>query len=176
MAHDDGQIYWYDPDPRAVIPLDNRFHVSRSLRRTIRQSKFQVRFDTAFERVMRACAEPTLGREGTWIDENIIAAYTELHQLGFAHCVEIWQDKQLVGGLYGVSICGLYAGESMFSKERDASKVALVYLVEHLRKQQFCLLDTQFLTPHLSRFGAYKIPRSAYKARLAKALTVATKF
>ncbi len=115
---------------------------------------------------MRACAAPTPGREQTWIDENIISAYTALHELGFAHSVEVWREERLVGGLYGITICGLFAGESMFSLERDTSKVALAHLVAHLRQQTFTLLDTQFMTEHLRRFGAVEIPRQEYHRRL----------
>lgn len=168
MAEDD-VIYWYDPDPRTIIPLET-FHVPRSLARTIRRSRFEVRADTAFRAVMEACAEPAPGREVTWINEEIITAYCELHALGFAHSVETWQDGVLVGGLYGVSLGGLFAGESMFSRATDASKVALVHLVERLRRGGFVLLDTQFMTNHLQRFGAIEIPRAEYQARLIHAL------
>ena len=176
MAHEDGDIYWYDPDPRAILPLDERFHVSRSLARTVRQGMFEIRVDYDFTAVMRACAELNVDREETWINEELIAAYTRLHKLGFAHSVEAWRNGRLVGGLYGVSIRGLFAGESMFSRERDASKVALVYLVERLRQRRFQLLDTQFITEHLRRFGAIEIPADNYKIRLAYALTVETEF
>jgi leucyl/phenylalanyl-tRNA--protein transferase len=168
MAEGD-EIYWFDPDPRAIIPLNN-FHVSRSLGRAVRQNRFEVRLNTAFTAVMRACAAPKPGREGTWISEEFIAVYTHLHHLGFAHSVESWQDGVLVGGLYGVSVCGLFAGESMFSQTRDASKVALVHLVEHLKARNFVLLDTQFITEHLRQFGAIEIPRDDYEQRLAKAI------
>lgn len=166
---EDGVIYWYDPDPRTIIPLDT-FHVPRSLARTIRRGRFEVRADTAFRAVMEACAEPAPGREVTWINEEIIMIYCELHALGFAHSVETWQDGALVGGLYGVSLGGLFAGESMFSRATDASKVALVYLVERLRRGGFVLLDTQFMTNHLQRFGAIEISRTEYLARLTQAL------
>jgi leucyl/phenylalanyl-tRNA--protein transferase len=169
MADEDGTIYWYDPDPRAIIPLDN-FHVPRSLARTIRRGQFEVRVDTTFRVVMAACAEPSPGREVTWISPEIITAYSELHTLGFAHSVECWRAGELVGGLYGVSLGGLFAGESMFSWATDASKVALVYLVERLRRGGFVLLDTQFMTDHLRRFGAIEIPREEYQVRLAHAL------
>lgn len=173
MADDtDGSIYWYDPDPRAIIPLDNRFHVSRSLARRIRQGGFEVRYDTAFRAVMTACAEPAPGRESTWISDDLIDIYNELHSLGFAHSVEIWIENQLAGGLYGVTLAGLFAGESMFSRVADSSKIALVYLVERLRQGGFILLDTQFITPHLRRFGAYEISRAEYKARLEQALRI----
>ena len=175
MAHEDGRIYWYDPDPRAIIPLE-RFTPSRSLQRTIRQKKFDIRIDTAFTAVMKACAAPAAGREETWINDDILQAYTRLHRLGFAHSVEAWQADELVGGLYGVAIQGLFAGESMFSHLRDSSKVALAFLVEHLRQRQFCLLDTQFMTPHLRRLGAVEITAVAYKQRLSQALLAHTSF
>jgi leucyl/phenylalanyl-tRNA--protein transferase len=170
MADEDGSIYWYDPDPRAIIPLD-KFHVSRSLARTVRQNKFNIRFDTAFRRVIEHCAELSPGRETTWISPEIIDSYCRLHTLGFAHSVESWLDGELVGGLYGVSVNGLFAGESMFSAVTDSSKVALVYLVEQLKEGGFVLLDVQFMTEHLRRFGAVEIPREQYKARLARALS-----
>lgn len=176
MAHEDGEIYWYDPDPRAIIPLDDRFHVSQSLARVIRQGKFEIRMDTAFTAVMQACAQPQPGREDTWISDDFIIAYTHLHQAGYAHSVEAWQDGQLVGGLYGVSLGGLFAGESMFSRVRDSSKAALIYLVEHLRRRRFLLLDIQFMTEHLRRFGAIEIPAAEYKRRLAQALHAPAQF
>jgi leucyl/phenylalanyl-tRNA--protein transferase len=175
MAHEDGQIYWYDPDPRAIIPLDH-FHISRSLQRTIRKQLFDIRINTAFTAVMEACAAPAEGREETWISEEIIQAYTRLHHLGFAHSVETWQAGQLVGGLYGVAIGGFFAGESMFSYERDSSKVALAFLVGHLNERKFRLLDTQFLTEHLCRFGAIEIPTMEYKMRLGQALLAPVTF
>ncbi len=175
MADDDGRIYWYDPDPRAIIPLD-QFHLSRSLSRTVRQKKYEIRIDSSFSQVIRHCAIPGPGREETWIDAEIIAAYELLHQLEFAHSVETWKNGQLVGGLYGVSINGLFAGESMFSHERDASKVALVALVSRLRMRQFQLLDIQFQTEHLRRFGAVEIPRSEYRQKLMQALQIKTNF
>ena len=175
MAHDDGNIYWYDPNPRAIIPLDD-FHVPRRLARVIRRGGFEVRFDFDFRAVITACAEPAEGREKTWINDQIIDSYCQLYELGFAHSVETWIDGQLAGGLYGVSLQGVFAGESMFSRAQDTSKIALVYLVEHLRSRGFILLDTQFITPHLARFGAIEIPRAEYKTRLAKALRVQTWF
>ncbi len=173
MADPDGTIYWYDPDPRAIIPLD-KFHVPRRLARHMRQG--EVRFDTAFRRVMLACAQPAPGRESTWINDEIIDVYCDLHELGFAHSVETWADDRLVGGLYGVGLRGLFAGESMFSRQANASKIALVALVEHLRRQKFVLLDTQFMTPHLRRFGAIEIPRAEYLRRLDAALRTETDF
>lgn len=175
MADEDGAIYWYDPDPRAIIPLD-RFHIPRSLARTVRRGKFEIRVDTAFRNVIEHCAEPTPGRETTWISPKIIDSYCRLHALGFAHSVESWLNGKLVGGLYGVSINGLFAGESMFSRVTDSSKVALVYLVEQLKQGGFTLLDIQFMTEHLRRFGAIEIPREEYKIRLAHALSVKAQF
>lgn len=175
MADEDGTIFWYEPDPRAIIPL-NTFHVPHSLARAIRRGGFEVRIDTAFRTVIKACAEPAPGRQITWISPEIIEAYNELHTLGFAHSVEIWIDGQLVGGLYGVALGGLFAGESMFSWVKDSSKIALVHLVERLRRGGFCLLDTQFMTEHLRRFGAIEVPRSEYQVLLAHALTVWARF
>jgi leucyl/phenylalanyl-tRNA---protein transferase len=173
---DEGTIYWYDPDPRAVIPLDERFHVPQSLARTLRKSRFEIRVDSAFAATMRACARSAPGRETTWISEEFVAVYEQLHQLGHAHSVETWLDGAMVGGLYGVAIGGLFAGESMWSRERDASKVALVALVERLRAGGFVLLDTQFITPHLARFGAHEISRAEYRRRLARALRAEAAF
>lgn len=175
MADPDGQIYWYDPDPRAIIPLET-FHTPRSLARTIHRGGFEVRFDTAFRAVMAACAEPGPGRETTWINDEFIKAYGELHQLGFAHSVETWVKGELVGGLYGVSLGGLFAGESMFSRVQDSSKIALVHLIERLRAGDFGLLDTQFMTEHLRQFGTIEIPRREYRVRLAHALTRRARF
>jgi leucyl/phenylalanyl-tRNA--protein transferase len=172
MAHDDG-IYWYDPDPRAIFPLDT-FHIPRSLRRTIKKGHFEIRFNHDFNATIRACADPS--RDGGWIDDIIIASYNKLHEMGFAHSVETWQDGVMVGGLYGVSIRGLFAGESMFSHATDASKVALVYLVQYMKQQEMPLLDTQFMTDHLRRFGAIEISRDAYKKRLDEALKKDVRF
>jgi leucyl/phenylalanyl-tRNA--protein transferase len=172
MADEEGRIAWYDPDPRAIIPLD-AFHVPRRLARTVRSGRFEIRVDTAFRTVMEACAAPAPGRETTWISPEMIDAYTALHRLGFAHSVEAWRAGRLVGGLYGVALRGLFAGESMFSRETDASKVALVHLVERLRRGGFVLLDTQFLVGgHMRQFGAIEIPRHEYKRLLAHALQV----
>jgi len=169
MGHDDGEIYWYDPDPRAIIPLET-FHVPRSLARRIRQGDFEVRVDSAFRAVITACAEPSQNRENTWITPPIIDIYCELHRQGYAHSVETWIDNELVGGLYGVTIGGLFAGESMFSRTTDSSKIALVHLIERLRDRGFTLLDTQFMTEHLRRFGAVEIPRMEYQMRLWQAV------
>ena len=165
MADDDGTIHWYAPDPRAVLEHDN-LHISRSLRATLRKGIYQVRMDTAFEAVMRCCAQ----RAETWINEAFITTYTNLHYAGLAHSVEAWHDGMLVGGLYGVSLGGAFMGESMFSRATDASKVCLVALVEHLKVRGYVLHDTQFLTPHLATLGVTEIPRRAYERRLRQAL------
>lgn len=161
-----GQIDWYYPDPRAIIPLDG-LRISRRLARTIRGGAFEVRFDTCFETVMRACADRP---DGTWITEQFVGLYSELHRRNFAHCVETWREGQLVGGLYGVSIGGAFMGESMFHRETDASKVALVGLVERLNQRGYSLLDTQFITPHLASMGAVEIPAQQYIALLRAAV------
>ena len=175
MAHEDGQIYWYDPDPRAILPL-NALHIPRRLKQRINRKPFEIRYDFAFRQVMQACAETTKNRASTWIDDNILESYTLLHQLGFAHSVEAWQDDKLVGGLYGVSLRGLFAGESMFHRATDASKICLVYLVERLNAQGFQLLDVQFQTPHLSKFGVTEISREMYREELEQALLADVKF
>jgi leucyl/phenylalanyl-tRNA--protein transferase len=168
-----GSIDYYSPDPRAVIPLD-AFHVPRSLARIARSGVFELRSDTAFERVIRACGEPRPGRRETWLDERLVRAYVELHARGFAHSVEAWRDGQLVGGLYGVHLGAAFFGESMFSRPeaggRDSSKLCLATLVDWLRAGGFQLLDTQFRTPHLARFGCVEIPRDEYLERLEAAL------
>ena len=173
MAHDDegGRIYWYDPDPRTIIPLD-KFHVSRSLRRTLKKKIFEVRYSTNFRAVMEGCAESAPGRETTWISPELIELYSALHRHGYAQSCETYLDGELVGGVYGVSLRGLFAGESMFSRATDASKVALVSLLRHLRESGYTLFDTQFTTAHLQTFGALEISRAEYKRRLAKALNV----
>jgi leucyl/phenylalanyl-tRNA--protein transferase len=174
MAYDDG-IYWFDPDPRAILPLDG-LHISRSLARTLKKGLFEIRVNTAFTAVMQACAAPAAGREDTWISEEIIAAFTNLHNLRFAHSVEAWFEGKLVGGLYGVALRGLFAGESMFSRQKDASKVALVYLVDRLQERGFQLLDVQFMTEHLRRLGAIEVAQADYKKRLQRAMQVRTQF
>ncbi len=170
MAGEDGRLRWYNPHPRAILPLDH-FHCPRRLARVVQQEVFEIRLDTAFTAVMEACAAPAADRPVTWITPEMIAAYTALHHLGFAHSVESWQAGQLVGGLYGVSLGGFFAGESMFSRRPNASTVALVYLVRHLRQRGFDLLDVQFETPHLKRFGVITLPRTHYLHRLQTALT-----
>ncbi len=166
MAEDDGAIHWFAPDPRAVIELDG-LRTSRSLRAVLRRETFRVTINTRFEEVMQACADRD---EGTWISDEIFEAYTGLHGLGYAHSVEAWQDDELVGGLYGVSIGGAFFGESMFHQVADASKVALVNLVERMRARELMLLDIQFMTPHLRSLGATEIPRVEYERRLERAI------
>ena len=168
----EGEIQWFSPDPRAIIPLDG-FHASKTCLQTCRSGRFEVRIDTAFEEVMRGCADR---REGTWISEEIVRGYCRLHKLGLAHSVESWRTGELAGGLYGVAIGGAFFGESMFSRQRDASKVAMVMLVDRMRSRGFTLLDIQFATPHLQRFGAVEIPRGEYIERLEAALAIKTSF
>ena len=177
MAVEPGEIRWYSPDPRGIIPLDG-FHLPARLARVMRRGVFRIERDRAFADVIRACAESDRRDDdpGTWIDEEIIQSYSELHRLGFAHSLETWQGDRLVGGLYGVALGGAFFGESMFHRATDASKVALAALVDHLRKQGFRLLDIQWVTPHLEQFGAVEIPRSTYLERLAKALTIEAAF
>jgi len=169
-TRDDETIYLIDPKKRGVIPLD-RFHLSRRLARTIRSGRMQVRIDAAFPEVIAECARPQPDRPETWINAEIEALYGELYRRGMAHSVEAWLDGRLVGGLYGVSLGAAFFGESMFSRERDASKVALAHLVARLRSGGYRLLDAQFITSHLSQFGAEEIPRAAYHRRLALALS-----
>lgn len=172
----DSDFFWVDPKRRGVLPLDG-FHVSRRLRRTVRSAPFDVRCDTAFPMVIRACAEATgPKRKETWINRTIEESYTDLHRLGFAHSVECWLDGELAGGLYGVSLGAAFFGESMFSRVTDASKVALVHLVARLKVGGYRLLDTQFITEHLSRFGAVEIPARDYLERLDAALRLRAEF
>ena len=159
-------ISWHSPDPRCIFELDG-LKISRSLRKTVDRGVFDVRVNTAFEQVMRECADR---EEGTWITRQILTLYVELHHAGFAHSVECWQNDQLVGGLYGVAIGAAFFGESMFHRATDASKVALVHLVRRMRERDYRLLDTQWLTPHLETLGAVEIARDDYLARLAAAI------
>ncbi len=161
-------LTWWSPDPRAVFELDN-FHLSRSLARTLRKGTFQVTQDVAFRQVMEGCAESAPGRRTTWITAEFIQAYTCLHREGFAHSLECWQGNKLAGGIYGVAIGGFFAGESMFHRAPDASKVALYHLVQHLRAKNFQLFDIQMLTPITARLGGVNIPRDEYLKRLAAA-------
>lgn len=166
----DTDLFWVSPEMRGIIPLD-AFHIPRRLARTVRSNKFKVTTDMAFADVMRACAEPAPDRPESWINDEILRLYTALHAAGHAHSVECWRDGKLVGGLYGVKLGGAFFGESMFTRERDASKVALVHLVARLRRGGFSLLDTQFLTAHLARFGTIEIPRAKYHDLLARAIS-----
>ena len=168
MAVDDeGEIGWFSPDPRAIIPVDERFHIGHGLRRALKRGRFEIRFDADFEGVMKACAT----RHGkTWISKQILHSYRRLHEEGYAHSVEAWREGRLAGGLYGVRIGGAFFGESMFHDETDASKVALVALVTRMRERGFALLDTQWTTPHLRQFGAFEMPRAEYLDRLSRAI------
>ncbi|MGD0016047.1 MAG: leucyl/phenylalanyl-tRNA--protein transferase [Verrucomicrobiia bacterium] len=182
-----GDIGWFSPDPRAIIPLNDRFHIPHGLRRVLKQKKLDITFDTDFKAVIRACAKR---KEGTWISRTIIESYCNLHRLGYAHSVEVWlaetaaprstphasHSTRLAGGLYGVHIGGAFFGESMFHRATDASKVALVALVERLRLRGFVLLDTQWITPHLAQFGTYEIPRAEYLRRLRRAVAIKCEF
>jgi leucyl/phenylalanyl-tRNA---protein transferase len=174
-ARHDRRVFLVDPARRGVLPLD-RFHISRRLARTVRADRFEIRIDTAFERVIEACAAPRRGRMETWINEPIQRLCGELHERGLAHSVEAWLEGELVGGLYGIGLGAAFFGESMFSTERDASKVALAHLVARLKAGGYRLLDAQFLTEHLERFGAEEIGRADYLERLEQALTTAGDF
>ena len=168
-AREDDRVFLIDPEKRGVIPLDG-FHVSRRLARTVRGDPFDIRIDTAFSRVVLECAAPKPGRTETWINGVIEDLYAQLFEMGHAHSVECWLGDELVGGLYGVSLGAAFFGESMFSRRTDASKVALVHLVARLLTDGYKLLDAQFITDHLSTFGAVEIPRAEYHRRLARAL------
>jgi leucyl/phenylalanyl-tRNA---protein transferase len=167
---DDPELFWVDPRRRGILPLD-AFHVPRRLRRVVRRRIFEIRCDSAFEEVIRACGEASEKRPNTWINDEIVRLYAALFARGAAHTVECWRDGELAGGLYGVSLGAVFFGESMFSRENEASKVALVHLVARLCLGGFRLLDTQFLTPHLARFGGIEISRARYHRLLAEALS-----
>ena len=171
----DDPVTWWSPDPRAIFELD-RFHASGSLAHIIRKGVFEITIDRAFRQVMEGCAWPAPGRESTWISPEFIEAYTALHNLGHAHSVECWQNGQLTGGIYGVSIGGFFAGESMFHRANNASKVALFHLHGHLRERGFGLFDIQLLTPITRQLGAVTIPRGKYLQRLAKAVELKCDF
>ena len=171
MALESGEIRWFSPDPRTVLPLDH-FHVPHGLKRERRRQGFQIRVDTAFARVMRACAE----RADTWINDEILESYARLHELGWAHSVEAWSGDELVGGLYGVAIGGAFFGESMFHRATGASKIALWALVERMQERRYSLLDTQWLTPHLQQFGAKEISRALYLHLLNQAIDLPRRF
>jgi leucyl/phenylalanyl-tRNA--protein transferase len=172
MADPDGALYWFSPDPRCIFEYE-RFRVPRSLRPVLRRGQFEIRVNTAFDAVIRACADRP---EGTWISDEITAVYSELHRRGHVHSVESWCDGRLVGGLYGVTLGGAFFGESMFYHVTNASNVALVSLIERLKARRFVLIDTQWSTPHLLRFGAVEITRGEYLRRLDRALTLHCRF
>lgn len=172
---DDPEIFWVEPEHRGILPLD-AFHIPKSLAKVCRQNRFDIRIDTAFNAVVDGCAEPAPGRTKTWINRTIRELYGQLHEIGHAHSVEAWRDEQLVGGLYGVTLKGAFFGESMFSREPDASKVCLVALVKRLRERGFVLLDTQFTTEHLKRFGTIDVSKETYEGLLDKAMGVDADF
>ncbi len=172
MADPDGELLWFSPDPRCILPFD-RFHIPRSVRQIVRRRTFEIRINTAFEAVIHACADRP---EGTWISAQIIEVYCTLHRQGFAHSVESWHEGRLAGGLYGIAISGAFFGESMFTHVSNASKAALVALVGRLGKRGYILLDTQWSTPHLVQFGAIEIRRQEYLRRLRLALALPCRF
>ena len=174
-GRNDPRLFFVDPDNRGILPLD-RFHIPKSLRKTVRQRRFEVVWDHDFEGTIDGCAAATRRRPDTWINPEIRRLYLALYARGHAHSVESWKDGKLVGGLYGVRLGGAFFGESMFSRATDASKVALVHLVAKLKASGFTLLDTQFITDHLARFGAMEIPRDAYRQRLGAAIATPVQF
>jgi leucyl/phenylalanyl-tRNA--protein transferase len=177
MAVDEGEIRWYSPDPRGIIPLD-AFHVSSRLARVIRRGRFRIEIDRDFPAVIRGCAQVDRKDDdpGTWIDSQILTSYIAMHRQGLAHSVEAWEGERLAGGLYGVALGGAFFGESMFHRATDASKVALAALVEHMKARGFTLLDIQWVTPHLEQFGAIEIPKGEYLELLQEALKVDARF
>ncbi len=174
-SRDDPTLFWVDPHSRGVLPME-KFHLPKRLRRTLRQGRFEIRCDSDFEATLDGCAESTERRPDTWINKEIRDLYLALHRMGHAHSVEVWREGRLVGGLYGVALGGAYFGESMFSREPDASKIALAHLVARLRQGGFTLLDTQFVTDHLKRFGAVEVPRAEYRVMLSRALAIVAHF
>ncbi len=174
-SREDRGIFLVDPDVRGIIPLDG-LHISRSLRKAIKKNEFQVSFDHCFNQVIAECAKQTTDRPDTWINGGIDFLYNQLHHMGHAHSVEVWKDGKLVGGLYGVSVGGAFFGESMFSRSTNASKIALIHLVERLNARGYVLLDTQFMTDHLRTLGGIEILRAEFHDRLREALTVNTSF
>lgn len=175
QSRDDPELFWIDPEWRGIIPL-NEFHVPRRLKRTVRRKHFEVTTNRVFAEVINACAESDKGRPDSWINDEIANAYQELARLGHAYSIECWRDGLLAGGLYGVSLGGAFFGESMFTRQRDASKVALIHLVARLRSGGYTLLDSQFTTQHLQQFGAIEMTREAYKSLLADALEIEARF
>ena len=175
MADTDGTLYWYAPDPRAIIPIDT-YKPAKSLRPVLNRKQFEIRLNTAFVEVMRACSQPRSDEDSVWISDEIISAYTELHHIGLAHSVETYMDNRLVGGLYGVSLGAAFFGESMFTHVSNASKVAFHYLIMILRQQHFTLLDTQFINDNVRRYGAIEIPKADYLKQLKAALRQKARF
>lgn len=175
MADEDGSIYWYAPDPRAIIPIST-YKPAKSLRPILNKGLFEIRFNTAFEDVIRACAQPRTAEDGVWISEDIIAVYLQLHQYGFAHSIEAWLDGKLAGGLYGVAMGKVFFGESMFHRVPNASKVAFHYLIEHLKDRGFGLLDTQFMNDNVKRFGAIEIPKEEFLLLLEQHVSLEREF
>lgn len=171
MCHEDGALYWHDPDPRAIIPLDNVVPDTR-LQRLMRSGRFELSRDRAFDAVIQGCAQ----REETWIDDRLIASYKDLHEAGHAHSVEVWENGILVGGIYGVALAGAFFGESMFNRVSNAGKLAFHGLVEHLREQDFILFDTQYINDFTAHLGAHEVRRSTFRSKLAQALLLPTKF
>jgi len=172
---DSPSLFWVSPDERGILPLES-FHVPHRLARTVRSNRFKVTINQAFDQVMQACAQSQRGREQTWINAEIVSLYTALHTIGHAHSVECWREDKLAGGLYGVSLGAAFFGESMFSRERDASKVALVHLVTRLVDRGFELLDAQFITDHLAQFGAIAVSRHEYLEKLEEAIARPAEF
>jgi len=172
-TRESNDLFWVDPEERGIFPL-NGFKFSKSLYKTVRQNKFEIRVDQNFNAVMEKCAESTQDRPDTWMNEDVFLLYNELFEMGCAHCIECWQNDELVGGLYGVSLGAAFFGESMFSRRSNASKVALAHLIARLRLSGYCLLDTQFVTDHLASLGAIEVPRRTYHLLLDEALQVVT--
>lgn len=170
-SRDDEELYWFNPSRRGTLPIKD-FHIPHGLKKTLRNNPFEIRVDADFEGVIRACADIERTTNETWINDEIIERYCELHEMGYAHSVESWRNDKLVGGLYGVSLGGAFFGESMFSRESEASKVALVYLVKILEEAGYTLLDTQFVNDHLKQFGVKEIQKRSYMTKLDKALKV----
>jgi leucyl/phenylalanyl-tRNA--protein transferase len=171
----DEKVFWVQPKQRGVIPLD-KFHVSRSMRKVLRRGDFSVTVDSAFAQVLDGCAEPKPGRQETWINAKIVELFTELRTAGLAHSIEVWRGPELIGGLYGLAMGAAFFGESMFSRAENGSKIALCHLVGIMKRGGFALLDTQFITDHLARFGAIEIPQKDYLVRLGAALSQQARF
>ncbi len=172
MAHEDGELHWHDPDPRAVFPLEH-IAVNARLRRAFRNAEFSYTHDQRFEEVMRACAE---SRDSTWITEEMITAYVGLHKTGYAHSVEVWQDESLVGGIYGITIGGVFFGESMFSRVSNASKAAFHELARHLKERGFTVFDSQYINDHTRSLGAVEVPRTIFRRVLRNAINLKVHF